>query len=175
MPIIVDTNCFANVFSRTSVKHKDFEPVLSWVVEGKGIFVYGGTKYKEELKKAKKYLTILRLLKEVGKVINKLDDEIDKLQKEIEAIKETALFNDVHLLAISAITKCRIICSEDTTSIQFVTNKKYLPKGVTKPVYYTSKKNKSLLCDKYVDNSLKPLCKIKKSLADKLYKNLPKN
>ena len=175
MPIIVDTNCFANVFSRTSTKHKDFQPVLSWVVEGKGLFIYGGTKYKEELKKAKKYLTIFRLLKEVGKVINKNDDEIDELQKEIEAIKETELFNDVHLLAISGITKCRIICSEDTTSIKFVTDKKYLPKGVAKPVYYTSIKNKNLLCDKYVDKSLKPLCKIKKKLAVKLYNSLPKN
>lgn len=175
MPIIVDTNCFANVFSRTSAKHKDFQPVLSWVVEGKGIFIYGGTKYKEELKKAKKYLTIFRLLKEVGKAINKLDDEIDELQKIIESKKEKELFNDVHLLAISAITKCRIICSEDTTSIQFVTDKKYLPKGTEKPVYYTSIKNKNLLCDKYVDDSLKPLCKIKKSLAQKLYNSLPKN
>jgi len=124
MPIILDTNCFANVFSRTSEKHKQFEPVLSWVVEGKGLFIYGGSKYKGELMKAKKYLAIFRLLKEVGKVINKLDVEIDELQKKIEAINDSDLFNDEHLLAISAITKCRIICSEDTTSIQFVTDKK---------------------------------------------------
>ncbi len=175
MPIIVDTNCFANVFSRTSAKHKDFEPVLSWVVEGKGLIIYGGTKYKRELKKAKKYLTIFRLLKEVGKVVYKLDDEIDELQNKIEAQKESSLFNDVHLLAISAVTKCRIICSEDTTSIPFVTDKKYLPKGTIKPVYYTSIKNKNLLCDKYVDDSLKPLCTIKRSIADKLYKSLLKS
>lgn len=173
MPIIIDTNCFANVFSRSSVKHKDFEPVLRWIIEGKGILIYGGTQYRNELKEAKKYLTIFRLLKEVGKVFNNYDHEIDIFQRTIEAKKDDDLFDDVHLLAISVVTKCRLICSEDTTSIPFVTSKKYLPKGVVRPVYYTSNKNKNLLCDKYVDESLKPLCKTKKTIAERLYKSLP--
>ncbi|OYU97400.1 MAG: hypothetical protein CFE21_03660 [Bacteroidetes bacterium B1(2017)] len=173
MPIIIDTNCFANVFSRNSTKHNEFEPVLKWIIEGKGLIIYGGSKYKEELKRASKYLTLFRLLKEVGKVVNTLDTEIDKLQSNIERIKKEEAFNDVHLLAISVITKCRVICSEDTTSIQFVTSREYLPKGSVKPVYYTSKKNLNLLCDKYVDKSLKPLCKINKVLANRIYEKLP--
>lgn len=175
MPIIIDTNCFANVFSRTSKKHAEFEPVLSWIIEGKGLIIYGGTKYKQELKKAKKYQTIFRFLKEVGKAVNKSDIDIDRFQKEIEKLKESETFNDVHLLAISVVSKCRIICSEDAKSIPFVTNKKYFPPGFQKPVYYTSLKNKKLLCDRYVDGSLKPLCKVKKSIAQKIYGKLPKD
>lgn len=173
MPIIIDTNCFANVFSRNADKHDEFEPVLNWVLNGKGTLVYGGSKYKEELKKASRYLTIFRLLKEVGKVIIGDDNKIDKIQGDLESLKDSKKFNDVHLLAISINTKCRIICSEDTTSIRFVTDKKYFPKGVAKPVYYTSKKNLNLLSDLYVDDSLKPICKINKSVAKKIYEKLP--
>lgn len=173
MPIIVDTNCFANVFCRTSQKHKNFEPVLKWIIGGKGQLVYGGTKYKKELTKARKYLTFFRLLKESGKAISGNDSNIDKVETEIEAKKDTYIFNDAHLLAISIDTKCCLICSEDTSSIPFVTDKKYLPKGASKPIYYTSEKNSDLLCDKYVHKDLRPLCKINKELAIKLYGQLP--
>lgn len=173
MPIIVDTNCFANVFCRTSQKHKHFEPVLKWIIGGKGQLVYGGTKYKKELTKAPKYLTFFRLLKESGKAINGDDSNIDKIEAEIEKMKDTDVFNDAHLLAISLDTKCYLICSEDTSSIPFVTHKKYVPKGAMRPVYYTSEKNSDLLCDKYVHADLKPLCKINKELALKLYGQLP--
>lgn len=173
MPIIIDTNCFANVFSRSSAKHKDFEPVLKWIIEGRGILIYGGSKYKEELRKASRYLTLFRLLKEVGKAVNKFDNEIDRLQKSIEAKKVEQEFNDVHLLAISVVSRCMLICSEDTKSIKYVTSRKYLPKGSLKPVYYTSIKNVILLNDKYVDDSLKPLCKVNKRLAKQLYSHLP--
>ena len=173
MPIIVDTNCFANVFCRTSAKHKQFEPVLKWIVGGKGQLVYGGTKYKKELAKATKYLTFFRLLKESGKAISGDDANIDKIEADIEKKKDSDAFNDTHLLAISIDTKCRLICSEDTTSIPFVTDKKYLPKGALRPVYYTSENNAGLLCDKYVHEDLKPLCKINKELAIKLYGKLP--
>lgn len=172
MPIIVDTNCFANVFSRNSARHNDFKPVLDWILYGKGLLVYGGTQYKNELKKANKYLAIFRFLKESGKVINGDDSKIDEIQSQIEKKNTDERFNDIHLVAISINTKCILICSEDTTSIKYVTNKKYFPKNTNKPVYYTSVSNKNLLCDNYVDDSLKPLYKIKKKIADKLYDNL---
>lgn len=173
MPIIIDTNCFANVFCRTSHRHKHFEPVLKWILGGKGQIVYGGTTYKKELVKAPKYLAFFRLLRESGKVINGDDHCIDKIEADINQKKNTDIFNDAHLLAISIDTKCCLICSEDTSSIPFVTDKKYLPKGSLRPVYYTSENNSNLLCDKYVHKTLKPLCRINKDLALKLYGKLP--
>jgi len=172
MPIIIDTNCFANVFSRSSSKHADFEPVLNWVLNGKGLIVYGGTQYKKELSKSNKYQYIFRLLKQTGKVIDKCDEEIDAIQAEIEEKVGNKDFDDIHLLAICLVTKCRIICSEDVRSIKFVCDKEYFPKGFKKPVYYTSEKNKDLLCDKYVSDNFKPLCKIKNAAAQKIYQNL---
>ncbi len=173
MPIIVDTNCLANVFSMSSQKHNQFKPVLDWILLGKGKIVYGGSKYKRELKNATKYQYLFRLMKECGKVIVGDDKEIDKHEHQIQSKNNNKEFNDAHLLAIAISTKCRIICSEDTTSIKFVTDMKNFPQKMEKPVYYTSKKNATLLCDHYVHKDLKPLCKINKSLAEKIKNSLP--
>lgn len=170
MPVIVDTNCFANVFSRKSERHAEFEPVLDWIVNGKGKLIAGGTKYKNELKKAPKYLKIFTLLRDAGKVHFGNDQEIDDYQKKVEELKEDDDFDDEHLPAIVSVTKCKIICSEDTRSIPHVTDRKYYPTGVSTPVYYTSSRNKDLLCDKYVDDSLKPINKIRKVYADNFLK-----
>ena len=162
MAIIIDTNCFSNVFSRSSIKHKEFEPVLNWIINGKGIMIYGGTKYKEELRKAPKYLRLINLLKELGKVYIGADEEIDEYQSIIEKLRDNSDFDDPHLPAIVIVTKCRIICTEDIRSIPYVTDRKYYPKNYDLPVYYTTSKNKNLLSDKYVDKTLKPLCKLNK-------------
>jgi len=168
MAVIIDTNCLADVFSKSASNHFEFQPVLKWVLEGKGFIVYGGTKYKNELKKASKYLTIFRELKSVGKVFEGNLKTIDEIQKEIEAKENDSDFDDPHLPAIVIDTKCRIICSNDTRSIKYVTNSKFYPKHFRTPVYYTSSKNKDILCDEYVDDSLKPLSKITKDQREAL-------
>jgi hypothetical protein len=170
MAVIIDANCIANVFSKSSVKHPEFKPVFEWIVLGKGIMIVGGTKYQSELIKLKKYFTIIRYLKEVGKVHNGDNQNIDDYQLTVEGLRTTMDFDDPHLPAMIVDTKCRIICSEDTRSIPYVTDSKYYPKGIKTPVYYTSSRNKNLLCDNYVDNSLKPLCRINKKSAERLIK-----
>lgn len=172
MAIIIDTNCFANVFSPKSAKHTEFKPVLEWILTGKGIMVYGGTKYKAELKKAPKYLPIIRLLRDVGKVLEGCNSTIDGLQVKVEEINDDQDFDDPHLPAIVLATKCKLICSEDTRSIKHVTDRKYYPNGFSTPAYYTSRTNKTLLTDKYVDKSLKPLCKMNKLDSDRIKKIL---
>ena len=172
MPIIIDTNCFANVFSPKSNKHNEFKPVLEWILIGKGIMVYGGSKYKDELKKTPKYLSIIRLLKDVGKVLEGCSETIDRLQEQIESQNDDDDFDDPHLPAIVLATRCRLICSEDTRSIEHVTNRKYYPTRFSSPSYYTSSTNKSLLTDKYVDKSLKPLCKMNKIESERIKKLL---
>jgi|SRR5690606_30001945 len=172
MAIIIDTNCFANVFSRKSEKHEDFKPVLDWILYGKGFMIYGGDKYKEELKKAPKYLKLINLLKNVGKVHIGNDQKINAKQAEIDKDNTDKLFNDTHILSICLETKCILICSEDTTSIPFITNPKYFKRGETKPAFYTSSRNKSILCDNYVNDIHKPLCKINRALAEKIESTL---
>jgi hypothetical protein len=172
MAIIIDANCIANVFSKKSAKHKDFKPVLNWILLGKGLMIFGGTQYKKELIKTAKYLPIIRLLKEVGKAIEGSAENIDEYQATVEKLRDNMDFDDPHLPAIVVVTKCRIICSEDTRSIPYVQDGKYYPNGFTTPVYYTSAKNKDLLTDIYVDKTLKPLCRLNKLNSGRILKLL---
>lgn len=163
MPVIIDTNCIAQVFSKSSLNHKEFEPILNWILKGKGLMIMGGSKYKTELHKLHKYLKIIRYIKEAGKIYEGDCNLIDNYQKKVEEINTDPDFDDPHLVALAFITKCKIICSEDDRSIKHVTDSKYYPSGFRKPVYYKSSKNSDLLSEKYVDDCLKPLTKINKS------------
>ncbi len=174
MAIIIDTNCFGNVFNRKSLNHKEFSPILNWIIKGKGIIIYGGTKYIEELKKAPKYLPIMRLLKDVNKVYIGNLENIDRIQASIEENIVDDDFDDPHLPAIVIDTKCRLICSEDKRSIPYVKNSELYPNGILVPSYYTSSRNSNLLCDNYIHKDLKPLCKLKTKqmkLVDNLLNN----
>lgn len=175
MPVIVDANCIPEVFSTKSKGHPDFKPVFDWIVNGKGLMVTGGTKYKKELEKLPKFLRIINLLKDSGKVLVGHTEKIDHYQEYVEGLKDDDDFDDEHLPAMVVETKCRVICSKDTRSIPHVRDRKYYPKGMTLPSYYTSKKNVDLLCDKYVDDVLKPLCKLKKAEANTFQVIISKN
>jgi len=161
MPIIIDTNTIPSVFSISSSDHEEFKPVLEWIVTGKGLMIFGGTKYLGEISKMKKFTKILSMLRTYKKVHIGCHKTIDKLEKEITKKIDDKDFDDPHLAAITINTKCKLICSKDKRSIKFVTNKDIYPGKMKAPSYYTGKRNKKLLSEKYVDEELKPLCKMK--------------
>lgn len=154
MSIIIDANCFANVFKETSKNHLQFKPVLDWIDSGKGTIVYGGTKYIEELGRGK-YSRIMNLYKRQNKVQVANKDRVDQEENRIKNLIRDANFNDPHLAAISIVCHCRIICSNDISSINFVCNKTLYPKKFKIPRYYTCAKNADLLCDKNIDKRYK--------------------
>lgn len=161
MPIIIDTNTIPSVFSISSSDHEDFKPVLEWIINGKGLMVFGGSKYLAEVGKMTKYTKILSLLRTYKKVHIGCQTAIDKLEKEINKTVSDEDFDDPHLPAITINTKCRLICSKDKRSVKFVTDSSLYPGKMKAPSYYTGKRNKKLLSEKYVDDELKPLCKMK--------------
>lgn len=167
MCVIVDTNTFGPVFDSNNEKHAEFKPVLDWVLHGKGKFVIGGSKYMGELKVAKKYLKIFSILNIYKNKIVKLDDNIvDKEQKRIEGMESNPDFDDPHLPAMVIVSKCQVICSDDSRSIKFVTNPFFYPDKVKIPRYYTGSRNSDLLSDKYIDSRYKPLKKLPQNTAD---------
>jgi hypothetical protein len=170
MPLIVDTNCLANVFEKKSAKHDEFWPVLNWILNGKGLLIYGGSKYMNELKKTPKYLPIIRYLTEIGKAVKGDEKKIDKYEERNKKLITDPDFDDPHLAAIVLDTRCRIICSEDKRSVRFIQNPILYPSRFTCPSYYVGKRNVDLLTDKYIDNKLKPLCTIPKEKRDRLSK-----
>ena len=173
MAIIVDTNCFARVFCRTNKEHSEFAPVLDWIISGSGFLVYGGSKYKDELKKAKKYLSIFVLLKKARKAVVFEDKKIDELQFMYEKMITNPDFDDPHLPAIVRVSKCRLICSKDSRSIPFITSPELYPKRFHLPKYYSGLKDKYLLVDTNIDPRLKKNCGLlSKREKETFYKKL---
>lgn len=169
MCIIVDTNTFGPVFDSGNEKHAEFKPVFDWVLYGKGKFVIGGSKYMGELRKAQKYLRIFGVLNIYRNKVIQLDTaEVDKIQKSIEAMVSDSDFDDPHLPAMVIVSKCRLICSDDSRSVRFVTNPHLYPDKVKTPKYYTGSRNCDLLSDKYIDARYRPLEKMPQNMADQI-------
>lgn len=160
MCIIIDTNTFTSVFDKESLYHNEFAPVLNWIIEGEGKIVFGGTKYNEELKLAKKYLRFIGQLNRSRKVIQLGNISIDAYQTILEAREKHKDFDDPHLVAISYISKCRLICSLDKRAFPFLTRKDFYPNNAPRPKIYSSKKNSTLLCRKYFADICNPCIKL---------------
>lgn len=176
MAIILDTNCFSHVFCPKDARHEEFRPVLEWVIKGKGFFVYGGKKYLDELKRAKSFLLIFRLLRDIGKAVEINQEKIDNYQKTVEQKEQDPDFDDPHLPAIVAVSRCRLICSTDDRSIRFVTRKEFYPKGFAVPKYYKGIANINLLKDANIPKELHhKKKKIRKEQADKFMAILEAN
>ncbi len=168
MPVIIDANCLAHVFKRNSERHAEFKPVLEWILRGKGVMVFGGTKYRKELLKAKRYLPIINILKDYKKVVIGDPNMIDHLEEQIKAKIDDPDFDDPHLPAIVIATKCLVICSVDYRSIKHVQSRELYPKGFPIPKYYTGLRNSRLLCEKYIHNNFPKSGKLTQSELAKL-------
>jgi len=155
MAIIIDANCIPCVFSPSNSFHAEFKPVYDWIMEGEGVIVIGGKKYKNELGKISSYLRIFNELKKIGKVVNGNDLSIDEYERAVISNHSQRLFNDEHLVAMVVETKCMLICSNDLSSIKYVQDKTFYPTGFPFcPAYYTGKRNKNLLNRRYVHHTL---------------------
>lgn len=147
MCIIIDTSAFASVFNPNSQNHNQFEPVLDWIVFGRGKIVYGGAKYLEELTRAQKYLRLFTELDRQGKIVHINDEEVDREQQRIEELIGDPDFDDPHLVAIVSVSRCNLICSEDRRAYPFLKDRQLYPKGCKPPKIYSSRKHKALLID----------------------------
>ncbi len=159
MCIVLDINCLSPVFNKEDEYHDDFKPVLNWIIKGKGKLVYGGKKYKEELRKAKKYLKILILLKKRNKIVEIDDKKADKEHKKLLEKIEEPDFDDPHLIAIIIVSGCKLICSVDKRAYKFIKEKSLYPAHFETPRIYRGKSNKNLLSDKNIADICKPVSK----------------
>ena len=86
MCVVIDINTLAIIFDKENKKHGEFAPVKNWI-DSKlgGTIIYGGNSYKKELQKTGKYLKILRLYREAGKVTLISDNIVDTHEGRIRA------------------------------------------------------------------------------------------
>lgn len=147
MCIVIDVNTFASVFNKDSKDYNEFRYVYRWIVcpDQKGKLVYGGSKYKDELKKMHKYQPLIVELDKKRKVCEIDKDKVDHWQYKIDNLPHHKNFNDSHIIAIIVSSCCKLICSKDLESFKFLSNKIFYPKNFILPKFYTGSRNRILL------------------------------
>ena len=150
MCIVIDTNTLSCVFDNNCSEHSEFKPVNNWIFNDKGLVVYGGSKYKKELRKANKYYSIFIELKKINKIAEIKDSYVDKRQRQLESLVKSKKFNDSHILAIVIESNCRLICTLDKKSHNFLRDIRLYPKGMKLAKIYSNRNCKKLLCSENI-------------------------
>lgn len=153
MCLVLDINAFHLVFGQ----HEPFKPVFDWLMTGRGKLVMGGSKYDEELAKMKKYLRLISLLKSSRKVVRANDEAVDQRTIEIVRACPDADFDDPHMVALLAVSGCKLFCSEDERSYKYIKRKEWYTNGP--PKIYRSKSFKAakhLLSDRHMSSICMP-------------------
>lgn len=157
MCIVIDTNTMSMVFSTENVRHHEFSAVKSWIFDGDGILVFGGTTYKKELGRAPKFLKIFLELRKAGKSIAIHDEIVDSIEADVKNKTSGTDCDDQHIVALIGASRCPVLCSTDTRSFPFIKNRKLYPKGTPPVKIYTSPRNSKLLI-KYDPKRLTNTC-----------------
>jgi hypothetical protein len=84
MCLVIDTNTFALVFNENAKGHKNFTPVLTWITEGSGRMIYGGTKYDIELARATWMLGIIVELSRNRRAIHIPNAAVDPIARALK-------------------------------------------------------------------------------------------
>ena len=145
MCIVIDINTLSPVFNEECGQHKDFRPVKDWINKGQGFLIFGGSRYKKELKKAYHYLRLIRQMKDAGRAIPIRDDLIDAAELEVIELTKGTDCDDQHIVALLGISRCPLFCSKDSRSYKYITDKSLFPRGMKKVRIYSSKRNQTLL------------------------------
>lgn len=163
MCFVLDTNVFGAMFDPSNLNHSNFQPALDWVVNGKGKMVYGGTKYKTEMRAARKYIRFFAALQRAGKIVLLCDADVDKYEIEAAHVESDKDFDDPHLIAIVIVSGCKIICTNDKRAIPYLKKSEFYKGKAKKPKIYQSIRNISLLSDKYIASVCTPCEKLNRT------------
>jgi len=161
MCVIIDMNTLSCVFNPKNKQYNEFKPVFDWIDKGEGRIVYGGSKYREELREMSNYLNFLKEYKKRNKdkVINVDDDKVDqeqqKVKKKLEKINPNSDFNDTHIVAIIIVSGCRLVCSKNSDHYPFIKNRRLYPSKFGKTSIYRGYADKDML----LSRNVKRLCK----------------
>jgi|ERR1017187_1429734 hypothetical protein len=150
MCLVIDVNTIPSVFDPSSKGHDGFIPVLKWVTIGKGCIVYGGTKYRKELRLMWRYFRLFGQLSKQGRVIDLPNPPIDRYAAQLKVKVPANRFDDEHLVAIVATSRCRIVCTNDKAAHPYLQRKDLYPKHVKYPKIYSAASHVKLCCDENI-------------------------
>ena len=116
---------------------------------GRGKMIYGGAKYNTELRGGK-YTGVLNELGRMGKLVKLPAASVDKYAAALKTKIPDADFDDEHIVALVALSKCCVVCTWDKRAFRYLKRKDIYPKGVKPPKIYQWKSNARLCCDDHV-------------------------
>ena len=155
--IVLDTNSFPSVFDPNCSDNVEFCYVLRWVLKQEhACFVYGGTKYKCELRKMTKYLKLVGEFKKRGKIAEINTQLIDGYADLLKEICTDVAFDDEHIVAILNISGCKLVCTKDIQAMPYIKKKDFYS-DMKIPQIYSGAGNKNLLNVNYIVE-LKNIC-----------------
>jgi len=151
MCIIIDVNTFPAVFDDKNRQHNKFRPILCWITDGRGKIVLGGTTYRNELRKLKKFISLMSQLEKAGKLAPVNDREVDRVESRLRKLSICRGFDDCHIVAIVIVSSCRLVCSLDKSLHSYLKNKQLYPNNCKRPyIFVGHTSNHSLLCDENI-------------------------
>lgn len=145
MCIVVDINTLAPVFNETCERHPDFVHVKVWIEKRHGFLVFGGTKFKEELHKAYRYLRLVRQMKDSGHAVAIRDDVVDTEEERVKELTAGTGCDDQHIIGLLCASRCPLVCSGDARAYPYLRDRNLYPDGMARVRIYSSGRNQSLL------------------------------
>jgi hypothetical protein len=151
MCVVIDTCCLASVFDSRNKRHPNFSPVLKWIAYGNGRMILGGTKYKQELERAPKFLKILSEFEKSRKVIEIPREKVDALALGLKEAVPDPSFNDEHLVALVIASRCCVVCTDDKNAILYLQRRDFYSEArLKRPKIYRYKKHGVMCSDQNV-------------------------
>jgi hypothetical protein len=149
MCLIIDTCTFASVFDEHCREYSRFAPIVEWLTTGNGKIIFGGSKYKHEIR-GSKFLRILTEFERKGKLVRVSDAKVDRLARELKRRVPERAFNDEHLVALVSITRCCVVCTDDKAAVPYLKRRDLYPRGVKPPKIYRHKAHASLCRSEHI-------------------------
>jgi len=149
MCLIIDTNVFGSVFNKRAKEHTQYAPVIKWLITGNGKMIYGGTKYNDELR-GSLYRRMLAELARSNSLVKIPSDPVDKYAADLKVRVPDKAFDDEHIVALVAISKCCVVCTDDKKSLRYLKRLDLYPRGVNPPKIYKRKSHAKLCCNTHI-------------------------
>lgn len=152
MCLVIDANCFGLVFDSKTKEHLRFSPVLSWIIEGSGRMIYGGTKYNTELRNGG-MLGVVAELSRKRKTVQIPNATVDPIARALKIKFPESEFDDEHIVALVIASRCHVVCTNDNPAIRYLKRQDVFSDyaGVERPrIYKGHKSHKDLCCDQNI-------------------------
>lgn len=129
MCLILDTNRFSDALSSVPPDPR-YAPLLRWLLEGDGVAVFGGQKFRDEIQRVNSARRFFVTLERAGKALPIDDTIVDQLSAKLAADGKLES-DDEHVLALAIESGARVVCTEDQALMNDVKNPSILsrPRG----------------------------------------------